>query len=69
MCLDSCRDGEYKEFKEDNGDGTSTYYCKKKCDKYIYQKDTNSELECVSFCPDDKHFIGENDICKNSMNN
>ena len=66
MCLDKCKDGEYREFKEENEDGTSTYICKNICDKYKYQKNINSELECVSFCPEEKNFIGADDTCKES---
>ena len=64
MCLDKCRENEYREYKETNSDNTITYNCIKVCNKYIYQKDIESEIECVPFCPDDKYFVGNNDECK-----
>ena len=63
ICIDKCRDDEYNE--KDDSDN-SIILCKKDCDKYKYQKDSESVLECLRDCPEDKHFIGKNNICKHS---
>ena len=63
MCMDKCRDDEYNQ-KDENDN--SIILCKKVCREYKYQKDIESVLECVKDCPEDKHFIGKNNICKES---
>ena len=61
MCMDKCREDEYNEVA---GDGS--ILCKKDCEKYKYQENIESVLECVQDCPQGKPFIGKNNICKQS---
>ena len=55
MCMDKCREDEYNEVA---GDGS--ILCKKDCEKYKYQENIESVLECVQDCPQGKPFIGKN---------
>ena len=60
ICLDKCRDKEIKQLE-----GTR-YICKEACEHYIYFESELDDQSCVIDCPEDKRFIGKNDICKKS---
>ena len=67
ICMDKCPENEIKQKNFDaNNNLDGTYTCQRNCIYYIYQENIEDEPECIRNCPENKNYIGKNNVCKQS---